>query len=258
MPSVEVGGARIAWSATGPVGAPALVFSNSLGTAAALWDDVAGLVGGRRLIRYDTRGHGASEAPGGDYRIDQLGIDLLAVLDAAQVQRATICGISLGGLTALWLAIHAPERVHRLVLANTGAVIGTLELWNHRIQAVRAQGMAPIVEGLLGRWFTPPFHESEPARVDRFRRMLLAQDPVGYAGCAAAVRDADFRHDLGTISTPTLVIAGDRDIATPLALSETLVAGIPGARLEVLQAAHLSCVEQAEPFARLLLDPPQR
>ncbi len=255
MPEASSGGVRLHYRVDGPAGGPALLLSNSLGTTLELWDPVLPALAERyRVIRYDQRGHGRSDGPEGDYDLSTLGRDALAVLDAAGAERAPVAGISLGGQTALWLGIHAPARVARLVLANTGAAIGTAALWNARIETVRSAGMAAIVEGLLGRWFTPAFHRERPDLLARFRTMIESCPVAGYVGCSAAVRDADLRADLGRVTAPSLVIVGTADVATPPALGEALRDGVPDARLVALDAAHLSNVERADEFARALTD----
>jgi 3-oxoadipate enol-lactonase/4-carboxymuconolactone decarboxylase len=254
MPEIVRDGVRIAWASDGSPSRPPLLLSNSLGTTMAMWDPIVSRLAERYwVIRYDTRGHGESSVPPGDYSLDLLGRDALAVLDQAGVQSAAVCGISLGGLTAQWLALEAPSRVSRAVLANTGAKIGTDELWDQRIAAVRSGGLEAIVEPLLGRWFTPGFRADRPDVVAAFRAMIVGCSPAGYTGASAAVRDADFRSRLGKIRQPVLVIAGTEDVATSPALSEALVRGIAGARLEVLPTAHLSPAERPDDFATLIL-----
>ncbi len=239
----------------GPADAPALLLSNSLGTTAALWDRVlASLTTRFRVIRYDTRGHGRSVVTPGPYSLATLGADAVAVLDAAGVGRAHCCGVSLGGLTGMWLGIHAPERIDRLVLANTGALVGTADIWNRRIAVVEAEGMTAIVAQLLDRWFTPEFQAENPDTIAMFGRMIALVPPTGYVGAAAAVRDADLREAITAIGAPTLVIVGARDPATPPALGEAIRATIAGARLIRLDAAHLSNVEQPAAFARAVTD----
>ncbi|MBM4188835.1 MAG: 3-oxoadipate enol-lactonase [Gemmatimonadetes bacterium] len=247
--------ARIAWRSDGPPGRPVVVFSNSLGSTWLLWDEVVERLAGRyRVIRYDQRGHGGSTAPGEAWSIATLGADVVSVLDQAGVARAHFCGISLGGLTGQWLARHAPERLDRLVLANTGAKIGEAAFWDARIATVRSEGMGAVVDGLLSRWFTERFRAANPKLIARYGAMLIGCDPVGYAACCAAVRDADFRDQLAMIAAPTLVIAGSEDVATPPELGRALAAGIPSAAMVTLPAAHLSCVEQAPAFADALVD----
>jgi 3-oxoadipate enol-lactonase len=206
------------------------------------------------VVRYDTRGHGRSGVPGGDYTLDQLGRDALSVLDAADADRAHVCGISLGGMTAMWLALHAPARVDRIVLANTGARIGTLEMWQQRIGLARTAGMAPIAEITPARWFTSAFRERYPGIAGEFAAMVAACDPNGYAGCCAAIRDADLREEIRRIAAPALVITGAEDPATPPSDGALLAARIPGARSIELAAAHLSNVEQADAFSAAVLE----
>ena len=185
---------------------------------------------------------------------DLLGRDAVAVLDAAGVGRAHVCGVSLGGLTGIWLGLYAPERIDRLVLANTGAQIGTVEVWNRRIAAVEAAGTVSIAGQLLDRWFTPEFQATDPKTMAEFREMIAGIPAVGYGGAAAAVRDADLRDAMTAISAPTLVIVGTRDPATPPALGELIRDRIAGARLVALEAAHLSNVEQPAAFATAVTD----
>ena len=248
-------GCRLFFSDEGPRDAPAILFSNSLGTTCRLWDRQVRRFAGRfRVLRYDTRGHGQSGAPPGDYTLDRLGRDALTILDAAGVDRAHVCGISLGGMTAMWLALHAPDRVGRIVLANTGAHIGTFDLWQERIRVVRTNGMGAIAEATPGRWFTGDFRQRCPEVVAMFAAMVAACTPEGYAGCCAAIRDADLRGEIARIVAPALVITGAADPATPPSDGELIAARIPGARRVELDAAHLSNVEQAEAFTRAVFE----
>src|SRR3989454_9339849 len=213
MPEALSSGCRTWYTADGPAGGPPLLLSNSLGTTASLWDAALPALTARcRVIRYDTRGHGRTSVPPGPYSLETLGRDAIAVLDAAGVERAHVCGISLGGLVGMWLGVFAPERVRGLILANTGAQIGTAELWNQRISAVEAKGMGAMVDRLLQRWFTPGFRKRRPDVIARFRAMIESCSPTGYAGCCAAVRDADLRDAIGRIRAPSLVIVGTHDV----------------------------------------------
>jgi 3-oxoadipate enol-lactonase len=249
MPEARHGACRIRFAVDGPPDRPVLLLSNSLGTTLELWDSVVPILADRfRVVRYDTRGHGGSDAPGGPYSLVTLGEDALAVLDAAGVDRAAVGGISLGGLTALWLGRYAAPRVDRLIAANTGAKIGTLELWNERIALVRREGIGPLVEPVMSRWFTAEFRARDPATVARFAAMVAATPPDGYAGCCAAIRDADLRDELGQIRVPALIIVGSEDPATPPSLGQLLHDRLPDARLVSLTTAHLSNVEQPERF----------
>jgi 3-oxoadipate enol-lactonase len=235
----------------GPPDAPALLFCNALGTSLELWDaQVAGLAARFRIVRYDARGHGRSVEAAPAAGLDDLGRDACAVLDAAGVGAAHVTGISLGGLTALWLGVHAPDRVRRLVLANTAARIGPPARWDERIDVVRREGLGVVAERALGTWFTAPFLSSAPDVPARFRRMITACAPDGYCGCCAALRDADLNGALGTVRAPALVVAGAHDVSTTVDDARALVTGIPGASLCVLDCAHLSNVECADAFTR--------
>jgi 3-oxoadipate enol-lactonase len=247
-------GLRLRYRLEGRADGPALVFVNSLGTGLEMWDAQAAALGGAfQILRYDTRGHGASGVPAGPASIERLGRDLLALLDRLGIARATICGLSLGGLTAQWLAIHQPARVGRLVLANTAARIGSVAGWEARIAAVAGGGMAAVAEAVLARFFSPAFRAAQPAAVAACGAALSATSPAGYAACCAALRDADLRPMVGRIAAPTLIIAGELDEATPPAQSEELRAAIPISELALLPgAAHLSNIELPGQFGALL------
>jgi 3-oxoadipate enol-lactonase len=247
--ATSVDGCRIAWRWDGEPGRPVVILSHSLGVSMAMWDDQVKALGGEyRILRYDTRGHGGSDAPSGDYSLDRLGRDVLAVMDHLGIASAHFCGLSLGGMTGQWLAVHAAERIERLVIANSSAHMGPAEGWQQRIATVRAEGMAAITGAVLERWFTPAFLGGGAPGVERTRRMLLATSPDGYAGCCAAIRDMDLRPIIRLIASPTLVIAGSLDPATPAEHSELIRARIAGASLATLPAAHLSNIEQPDGF----------
>lgn len=242
-------GCRLAFRLDGPAEAPVLVLSNSLGSDHSLWTpQMDRLAEHHRVLRYDTRGHGASESPAGDYGLDRLGRDVLSLLDAVGVVRAHIAGISIGGLTALWLGVHAPWRVDRLVLANTAARIGTRELWEERQRVAASEGLDGLADAAMGRWFTEPFRRAAPDTIRGLRETFRRGSPVGYAGCCAALRDADLREAAPGVTAPTLVVAGLRDPATPAADGRWLARTIPGARLVEFDAAHLTNVECAAEF----------
>jgi 3-oxoadipate enol-lactonase len=249
-------GCRIAMTMEGREGAPVLVLSSSLGATRALWDPVVPALAARhRVLRYDTRGHGASDAPAGDYTLERLGRDVLALLDAVGAARAHVCGISMGGMIAQWLAAEAPGRVDRLVLANTAAFMGPASAWDARIAAVRAGGMAALVDATVARWLTPAFRERAPDVAARVRAMILSIDPVGYVGCCAALRDMDLRPSTARIEAPTLLVTGSHDGSTPPSMQEAIAAALPSRPLvTALEAAHLTCVEQPDAFARAVLD----
>ncbi len=256
MPEISTGdGVRIHYEAEGHADGPPLVFSNSLGTNLAMWDGQAGEAAGLgfRVVRYDQRGHGRSDAPAGEYTIERLGTDVLDLLDALEVEKAAFCGLSMGGMTGIWLAMHHPRRFSRLALCNAAVFMPPRDMWQARIKAVTEGGMAAVAESVVERWFTKGFRESEAAEVDRIRRMILATDPAGYAGCSAAIRDMDLRDRLGVIEAPCLVVVGARDPATTPAAGQHIVERIPGAQKIVLESAHLSNIERREDFNRAVL-----
>jgi 3-oxoadipate enol-lactonase len=241
---------------TGPAGAPVLVLGNSLGTTLSMWDGVAAALGGRfRLLRFDHRGHGGSAVLPGPYRIDDLGRDLLALLDTLGLGRVSYCGLSLGGMVGMWLAAHAPQRVDRLALCCTSAWLPPADGWLDRAARVRAGGCAAVADTVLGRWFSADWAAGHPAEVERARAMLVSVPAEGYAGCCEAIARMDLRADLPSIAADTLVVAGGNDVATPPSHGEAIAAAVPRARLAVLpQPAHLAAVEEPAALAGLLLE----
>ncbi|BDB28287.1 3-oxoadipate enol-lactonase [Cupriavidus sp. TA19] len=255
MPYLDHAGARLFYTVDGPASAPAIVFSNSLGTDYTMWEPQAAALAGRfRVVRYDTRGHGRSTAPGDAFTAEQLGQDVIAILDALSIGQAVFCGLSMGGLTGMWLGIHAPERFSRIVLANTAAKIGNAEGWNSRIDTVLRDGMGVMVAPSVERWFTPGFAATADRALDGLRSVLAGLDPRGYAASCAAVRDADFREALSSIPVPVLVIAGSQDPSTTAQEGRALADAIPGARFVELPAAHISSFEQPGRFTAALVD----
>jgi 3-oxoadipate enol-lactonase / 4-carboxymuconolactone decarboxylase len=248
MPFIRNDGARLYWRCDGGDNRPALLLGNSIGTDHCLWAPaLAHLTRAFRVIRFDMRGHGASEAPTGEYSLERLARDALAVADAAGAQRFHYAGISLGGMIGMWLGAHAPERIDRLVLSNTSPYFGP-EGWAARIAAVKAGGMAAVADVVMGRFFTPEFVAASDERYATARRTLLDVDPSGYAGCCAAIRDMDLRDVLGRISAPTLVIGGARDQATPPEQGRAIANAIPGAAYAELPGAHLPALEATAAF----------
>ena len=235
----------------GPEEAPVLVFANSVGTTLELWDlQLAAFTPSFRLLRYDQLGHGRSEVAPGPYTVEQLGRELLALVDELEVERFSFCGLSLGGAVGMWLGANAPARVDRLVLAATSANFGPPERWAERIEQVRAGGMEPIADGTMSRWFTPAFAGTAP-----YRNQIASTPAEGYVACCQALGEWDFRAELPSIQAPTLSVAGADDPATPPADLEEIANGIPGARLVVIpNAAHLVNVEQPDAFDRAVLD----
>jgi 3-oxoadipate enol-lactonase/4-carboxymuconolactone decarboxylase len=242
----------------GPVGAPVLALSNSLGTSTAMWEpQLRELTTRFRVVRYEHRGHGGTPLPTpGPYTIADLGTDLVDLLDHLGVERASMCGVSLGGMVALWVAVHRPERVERLVLACTAAELGPPDGWADRAATVRKAGSVAVLrEALIGRWFTPGFAGGRPDIAELVTAMLDAADAEGYAGCCEAIAAMDQRPDLAAVHAPTLVISGAADPVTPPARGLEMQAGIPGASLTILAgASHLANLEQPGPFTTAVID----
>jgi 3-oxoadipate enol-lactonase len=254
-PAVDIGRERFNWRMEGPAGAATLVLSNSLGTNLAMWDaQVPALAQRFRVLRYDTRGHGTSLVTPGPYSIEQLARDVLALLDELKIAHAHFCGLSLGGMTGMWLGVHAPERLDRLVLCNTSPKIGPPEIWNARIEAVSNGGVSSIADAVLGRWFTMSFRERAPKELARMRAMLTATPADGYVAACAAIRDMDQWDVVARISRPTLVISGTHDVATPPADGRRVAEAIAGARYVELDAGHISNVEAPAAFTTAVLD----
>lgn len=239
----------------GPAGAPALVLSSSLGTTLEMWEpQVAPLAERFRVVRYDRRGHGRSPVAAGVTTIDDLGRDLVELLDELALERISFCGLSLGGVVGMWLAVNAPERVERLALCCTAASFAPRQGWVDRAATVRADGVGAIADAVLGRWFRPSFQDTHPDLVARFRAMLVSTPAEGYAACCDALADADFTERLGEIAAPTLVLTGADDPVAPPATGDALAAAIPDAAHTVIEgAAHITNVEQPDRFTAALL-----
>jgi len=254
MPMIESEGARIHYRFDGNEDGPVVIFSNSLGTNLSMWDaQLPALAARFRVLRYDTRGHGESSVTPGPYSIMQLGRDVVRLLDELEIERAHFCGLSMGGMTGMWLGVYAATRIERLVLCNTAAKIGTPEIWNARIEAVRQGGMAAIADAVIQRWFTPAFIARAPDAIERTRQVILSTPPEGYIANCAAIRDMDQRETISRISTSTLVITGARDpVATP-SDARYIIERVAGAHYAELDAAHLSNIEAADRFTQVLL-----
>jgi 3-oxoadipate enol-lactonase len=256
VPFIPVDNTRIYYRLEGNEDKPVLVLSHSLGADHGMWNpQVPQLLDYFRLLRYDTRGHGASDASPGDYTIERLARDVLALTDGLGIAQFAFSGLSLGGMTGQWIAAQAPGRITKLVLANTSAKFPDSSVMETRRQTVLTGGMKPIEDSVMQRFFMKSSLEGGDPYVASARTTLLATNPVGYAGCCAAVRDLDNRELLYRIECPTLIIAGDHDVSTPFAgHGELLAARISNSRVVHLPAAHLSNIEQPRSFSSVLLD----
>ena len=256
MPFATIHNARMFYRIQGNAGRPVLILSHSISTDHAMWDlQVESLLPHFQILRYDTRGHGASEATSGDYSIEMLGKDILALADLLEIPQFAFCGLSLGGAIGQWVAAHAPERVTHLVLANTSPQFVPRTNWETRIAAVAKGGMPPVVDVAMQRFFSPDTLAKQNPYVASIRSVFLGTDPIGYLGCCAALRDMNHGDLLGQIKAPTLVISGDRDVATPwIGHGERLAQQISGAKVLHLAAAHLSNLERPRSFTTALLE----
>jgi len=256
MIDVDVNGINIHYRIEGS--GPWVTLSHSLSCDLTLWDELAAaLAPSFTVLRYDTRGHGNSSAPEGAYSFDQLAADVVGLLDVLDVESTHFLGLSMGGMIGQHLALAAPQRVDKLVIASSTSRIPPEAgpLWDERIATVRAQGCAAMVEGTLARWFTPGFRAARPEVMQRIGSLIAHTPAAGYIGCAGAIRTLDITARIAAIAAPTLVIVGADDPGTPPAMSEVIAAAIPGARLEIIpSASHICCIEQPEIFNRLVRD----
>lgn len=243
-------GCRIAYRIDGPDDRPTLVLSNSIATNLHMWDrSLPALSRSFRLLRYDTRGHGGSDAPVGAYSMDRLGRDVVELLDVLNIDRAHVLGLSLGGFIGQWLGIFAPERIDRLILSNTASYLASELPFDDQIRAVlAARDMDAIADGFMRNWFPATMLAAPNEVVGEFRNMVLTTPPRGLAGCYAALRDADLRRVISLIAAPTLVIGGESDTVTRASHSEAIAATIANAKLVLLPGVHILNVEQADRF----------
>jgi 3-oxoadipate enol-lactonase len=240
----------------GPLDAPVLLMGGSLGTTVEMWGGQLPLAAHLRLVRFDHRGHGGSPVPPGPYEIEDLGRDVLELMDALDLERASYCGLSLGGMVGMWLGTHAPERIDRLVLLCTAPYMPPPSIWQERAEVVLAAGsVQPIADTVVDRWLTPEFAAAHPGMRAQLRAMLVGTPADGYATCCGAIERMDLRESLAGVPAPTLVISGDRDPSTPVEQQKLIADAIPGARHEVVgPAAHVAAVEQADEVNRLILE----
>ena len=255
MQLTRVGSSDVHYQIDGDPRLPWLVLSHGLGLDLTMWaPQIAALARRFRVLRYDTRGHGASTIPATPTDIEQLGRDVTTLFDHLGIERAHFCGFSMGGMIGIWLGIHAPARIDRLVLAHTAARIGPVSMWNERIATVETHGIKAISDVAMRRWFTSAFIARQPEIVGELKRAMERNNARGYVFCCAAIRDADFRGRLDAIRSPTLVLSGARDAATTSVDADHLQRRIAGARRIKLDAAHLSNYETPDEFTGALLD----
>lgn len=253
MPTFISNNAEIHYQTFGDHTQPTLVFSNSLGTNFSMWQpQIDALQHDFYIVCYDTRGHGQSSAPQGPYSIDQLGTDVIHLLDHLHIDKAIFCGISMGGLTGQWLAIHHPDRFNHVMVCNTAAKIGQESAWNERAQLVREQGLDGIASTAASRWFTERFIENHADIVTTLSNNLAAGSPEGYASCCEALSQADLREQLKDIRIPVLVVAGSKDPVTTVADGQYMVNNIKSSALFEIDASHISNIEQPEAFNQAL------
>lgn len=255
MPMATLGETELFYTTDGDSQNPALLLSNSLGTDHTMWDaQVQALAQHFFVVRYDTRGHGRSDAPPGPYQLVQLGSDVLELMDKLGLAQVDFCGLSMGGVVGQWLGIYAGQRLRKLVLCNTAPKIGTAEGWNTRAAAVRVNGLDALADSAYERWFTGGFVQQHPQLVQSMTEVLRKGSPEGYAACCEALAAADLRHDIARITNPVLVIAGAQDPVTTEADARAMQASLPDACVAVLPASHISNVEVPQQFTQVLLD----
>ncbi|WNH12598.1 3-oxoadipate enol-lactonase [Flavobacteriaceae bacterium HL-DH10] len=239
----------------GTPNSPVLMFSNSLGTDMSMWDElIPYLLPYFRVLQYDTRGHGSSEATQHPYTISLLGQDVIDLLDKLNLDKVYFCGLSMGGLIGQWLGINHPDRLLKLIISNTDSKIGNNQGWNDRIKTISEHGMSAIIDSTLERWFTDNFRKTNSSTVEQTKSMFLANNTLGYTNCCAAVRDADFRETLKNISTETLIITGNEDTVTGVNAANKMALEIPNSNVEIVNARHLSSTELPEIYSELLIN----
>jgi 3-oxoadipate enol-lactonase len=256
MPFVALHGCVHHYDLAGRDDRPALLFANSLGSDLRIWDDLADRLHGQfKIIRYDHRGHGLSDALPPPYSAEDLAGDVIALLDHVEIRQAVLCGVSVGGLIAQAAAVKYPERVRALILSDTAARIGSMDSWQQRIDMIKAGGVASIEKVTMERWFSVGFRERRPADVRGYANMLRQTSPDGYVGTCGALRDGNLRDPVKKIRCPALVLCGAKDIATPPELGRELARLIPGAKFSLIdEVAHLPCVEQPAAMAERMLE----
>lgn len=255
MPVVDSQGCPIDVEVTGPADAPVLMLSSSLGTTKHMWDpQMPAFTRKHRVVRYDRRGHGKSGVPKGPYNMEMLGRDVLAIMDALKLDKVNWLGLSMGGMEGMWLGANAPDRFGKLILSNTSAHYADKTMWHTRMDAVgKAGSVAAIADMVINAWLTKDFQTAHPDTTARMKDMMIATPVEGYLGCCAAVRDMDHREIIKSITVPTLIIAGSKDPATNVAAAEFIRDRIPGAKLAIVDAAHIANVEVPDAYAKEVL-----
>jgi 3-oxoadipate enol-lactonase len=258
MPFIRAADITVHYLLEGPENAPVLMLSNSLGTSLAIWDaQAAALRGKYRVLRYDTRGHGLTDAPeagNAGYSMELLAEDAAALIKALGLKRVHLCGLSIGGMLGQKLAARSPELLASLILCDTAPYMNP-DVWDERIAAIRKSGMEVVAGGTMQRWFTPRFHEQQPDALKGIRNMLVRTPVEGYVGCAYAIRNMDLRADDTRIVCPTLIIVGEDDPATPVSAAREMNATIKGSKLVIIpQAAHIVPIEQPAALSRAIGD----
>jgi 3-oxoadipate enol-lactonase len=256
MPIIDANGISIDVEVTGPDTAPVLMLSSSLGTTKHMWDpQMDAFAKDYRVVRYDRRGHGKSALPKGPYNMEMLARDAVAVMDGLKLDRVNWLGLSMGGMEGMWLGAKAGNRIDKLILSNTSAYYADKSVWHTRMENVEKAGsVAAIADMVINAWLTKDFQSAQPDTTARMKEMMIATKAEGYLACCAAVRDMDHRELLKEIKVPTLIIAGAKDPATNVAAAEFIRDQIPGAKLAIVEAAHISNVEVPQDFARIVLD----
>ncbi|EGP06924.1 3-oxoadipate enol-lactonase [Afipia clevelandensis] len=254
MPMIDADGCLLNVSVEGRDGGPTIMLSNSLGATMQMWEpQMAALTKLYRVVRYDRRGHGKSGVPKGPYSMERFGKDVLAILDDLNIEKIHWCGLSMGGMVGQWLGANAPERIEKLILANTSCYYPDPTNWLNRIKAVKESGIASIADAVIAAWLTADFREREPQITQRMKAMLVASPVEGYIACCEALSTLDQRDLLPRIKAPTLVIAGRHDISTPVEASVFIRSHIPNASMTLLDAAHISNVEQSHNFTEAVV-----
>jgi 3-oxoadipate enol-lactonase len=254
MPMIDADGCLLNVSVEGRDGGPTLMLSNSLGCTMRMWEpQMAAFTRLFRVIRYDRRGHGKSAVPAGPYSMERFGRDVLAILDDLNIEKVHWCGLSMGGMVGQWLGANAPQRFHKIVLCNTSCYYPDPTSWLNRIKAVKEGGIASIADAVMSGWLTADFRAREPQIAADMKAMLIASPVQGYLACCEALSTLDQRTLLPKIKSPTLVIAGRHDIATPVSAGEFIRSRISGAALTILDAAHISNVEQPHAFTEAVV-----